>query len=289
MGSSRVYASLATVPSELNSHFDPMKTSRNLLFAALLISSPASFAAGQGAVPAPPPETGTTMQAVDGNNAYPVYKLAPFIGNYQVFRGSKPLGHATMRLVNTGGQRWRIDLSIRSTQGIAGMAGLNIQQSTVFDQVGEQYRPATQSTVQNALFGSRKTTGVYDWDKRNASWTGDVKKSRRGRTIELQQGDMSGLLINLALMRDARPGNRLSYRFVDDARMRTYEYATSPATENIRIGEVSYDTLRIERTNGSNDETMIWVTPEVPLPVRIYMKDNDADTLDLLLVDYKGT
>ncbi|MDO5611349.1 MAG: DUF3108 domain-containing protein [Pseudomonadota bacterium] len=265
-----------------------MNPIRQALSIALLASSPAVFAAAQDAVPATATETNTEIRMVDGHDAYPAYQLVPFAGNYQVFRGGKPLGNATMRLVNTGGQRWRIDLSIRGTQGIAGVAGLNIQQSTVFDQVGEQYRPATQSTVQNVLLGSRKTTGIYDWNTHSASWSGDVKKSRRGRTIALQAGDMSGLLINLALMRDARPGNQLSYRFVDDSRMRSYQYATAPATETIQIGEISYDALRVERSNGGNDETRIWVTPEVPLPIRIYMKDNDADALDLLLVDYKG-
>lgn len=265
-----------------------MNPIRLALCITLIASSPAVFAAGQDAVPAAPPAASASAQLVDGHDAYPTYTLAPFVGNYQVFRGGKPLGNATMRLVNTGGQRWRIDLSIRSTQGVAGLAGLNIQQSTVFDQIGEHYRPATQSTVQNAVFGSRKTTGLYDWKKGNASWTGDVKKSRRGRQIELQAGDMSGLLINLALMRDARPGNQLSYRFVDDSRTRIHQYSTAPATENIQIGDVGYDALRVERTNGGNDITRVWVTPEVPLPIRIYMKDNDTDALDLLLVDYKG-
>lgn len=246
---------------------------------ALPLQHSAMPASSENAVQSPAPEN---------HAAYPDYVLAPFSGNYQVFRGGKPLGNATMRLSHSGGQRWRIDLAIRGTQGLAGMAGFNIQQSTVFDEIGAQYRPISQSTVQGALFSSRRTTGLYDWNALTASWTGDVKKSRRGRKIELQPGDMSGLLINLALMRDARPGRQLSYRFVDDSRLRTYQYNTAAAPENIQIGDVPYSALRVERSNGGNDETRVWVTPDVPLPVRIYMKDNDADAIDLLLIDYKG-
>lgn len=216
------------------------------------------------------------------------YVLRPFSGTYQVFRGEKPLGTATMRLVNTGGARWRIDLSILGTQGLAGAAGVNIQQSTVFDAAGTQYRPISQSTVRHALFATRKTVGTYDWDKGQASWTGDVKKSRRGRVIALQPGDMSGLLINLAVMRDAKLGAALQYRFVDDSRMRVQNYAVAPATENVSIGDMNYDAMRIDRTQSGADRTTVWFTPEVPLPVRIHMQDGDDAPIDLMLIQYKG-
>lgn len=253
-----------------------------LLLIALGTSSPAlALPQETGAVAAPVPLE-TTHTPVP-------YQLRPFAGTYQVFRGGRPLGTAVMRLVNTGDRRWRIDLGIQSTQGIAGMAGLNIQQSTVFDEHQGHYRPLSQSTTRNALMATRRTTGRYDWNRGQAQWEGDVKKSRRGRQIALEAGDMSGLLINLALMRDARPGNSLAYRFVDDARLRTYTYRSAEARETLTIGEVSYDALRVERTNGGNDQTRLWVTEVVPLPVRIYMKDNDDEALDLLLVNYKET
>lgn len=225
---------------------------------------------------------------VESTTTLTPYVMRPFSGTYQVFRGEKPLGQATMRLVNTGGARWRIDLNIVGTQGLAGAAGVNIQQSTVFDATGGQYKPLSQSTVRHALFATRKTVGVYNWSTRQAAWSGDVKKSRRGRVIPLEAGDMSGLLINLAVMRDAKPGATLQYRFVDDSRMRMQSYAVAPATETVNIGEISYDAMRIDRTNAGEDRTTVWFTPEVPLPVRIHMKDGDDASLDLMLVQYKG-
>ena len=214
--------------------------------------------------------------------------LAPFTGTSQVFRDDKPLGRATMRLVNTAGARWRIDLDILGTRGLAGIAGINIQQSTVFDVVGGQYRPVTQATVRHALFRTRKTTGIYDWGKGAARWTGDIKASRRGREIALQPGDMSGLLINLALVRDARPGATLRYRFVDDGRMRPHEYAASAETEGVRVGDIDYEARRIDRVQSGNDRTVVWVARDVPLPVRIHMKDGDDPALDLMLIQYQG-
>ncbi len=236
---------------------------------------------------APPPAPGAAVLDADPTVTKP-FVLRPFTGTYQVFRNQQALGTATMRLVNTGGNRWRIDLNILGTQGLAGAAGVNIQQSTVFDAGGEQFRPISQSTVRRALFSTRKTVGVYDWGSNQASWSGDVKKSRRGRVIPLQAGDMSGLLINLAIMRDAKLGASLQYRFVDDGRMRPHHYAVAPATENVKVGEMNYDTLRIDRVQSGEDRTTVWFTPEVPLPVRIHMKDGEDAALDLMLTQYKG-
>ena len=258
-----------------------------LTASALALPMPGGSAlAQQTPVAQSPPQVPGAVDVARGEDA--PYQLRPFSGNYQVFRGERPLGTATMRLVNTGGNRWRIDLNIVGTQGIAGAAGVNIQQSTVFDANGNQYRPVSQSTVQRALFSTRKTVGTYDWGKSTASWSGDVKKSRRGRTIALQAGDMSGLLINLAIMRDAKLGASLQYRFVDDSRMRIQHYTVAPATENVKVGEMNYDTFRIDRVQSGEDRTTVWFTPEVPLPVRIHMKDGDDAALDLMLTQYKG-
>lgn len=254
-----------------------------LIALATALAAPVSYDALTPTVPA---VAQVVTASADAQPAAP-FVLRPFTGTYQVFRGEKPLGEATMRLVNTGGARWRIDLNILGTQGLAGAAGVNIQQSTVFDAAGNQFRPISQSTVRHALFATRKTVGVYDWSKNHASWSGDIKKSRRGRVIPLQAGDMSGLLINLAVMRDAQPGAALQYRFVDDARMRVQSYAVAPATETVNVGDVSYSAMRIDRTNAGEDRTTVWFTPEVPLPVRIHMKDGDDAPIDLMLIQYK--
>lgn len=259
---------------------------RHSLSIALLAAALAPAALATAQTPAPPTTAPAVVESTGATNV--PFVLRPFTGTYQVFRGESPLGQATMRLVNTGGARWRIDLNILGTQGLAGAAGVNIQQSTVFDASGNQFRPVSQSTVRHALFSTKKTVGVYDWGKNAASWTGDVKKSRRGRVIALQPGDMSGLLINLALMRDAKPGAALQYRFVDDSRMRIQQYAVAPATEIVNVGEMSYDTFRIDRVNAGADRTTMWFTPEVPLPVRIHLKDGDDAALDLMLTQYKG-
>ena len=105
--------------------------------------------------------------------------LAPFHARYAVYRDGKPMGDATLQLVALGKSRWRVDLRIEATRGLLGMAGLDLQQSTLFDLAGDRYRPLSQSSVRKVLFGKRVVTGVYDWPAGAARWTGDVKKTRR--------------------------------------------------------------------------------------------------------------
>jgi hypothetical protein len=213
--------------------------------------------------------------------------LEPFVASYEARHAGSPAGAATMRVVPAEGQRWRIDLDIDGNRGFAGLVGLNIDQSTVFEDAGGLYRPISQSTVRKALFFGRTTVGTYDWTRRTAQWTGSVKKERR-QPVALQDGDMSGLLINLAIMRDAGPGKALRYRFVDGGRVREHEYQAAPQTENIRVGELSYEALRVSRTNGGNDEMILWIADGVPTPVRILQRENGEDAVDLQLIEYQG-
>jgi hypothetical protein len=213
--------------------------------------------------------------------------LAPFSARYAVFRGGDPMGDATMQVVKLDGERWRVDLTIRASRGLLGLAGLNLQQSTLFAVDGARYRPLTQSTVRRALFGSKRTTGLYDWAAHRAQWQGDVKKTRRA-PVPLQDGDMSGLLINLAVLRDAQPGANLQYRFVDDGRVREHRYVVAPQREPQSVDDIGYDAMRVSRVHAGSDETTLWVVEGVPTPIRILQREDGEDALDLRLVEYTG-
>lgn len=213
--------------------------------------------------------------------------LQPFVATYEAFNRGELAGDATLRVVHNEGAQWRADLGIQGRRGFAGILGLNIQQSTVFDDVGDLYRPLTQSTVRKGVFLGKKILGVYDWSARSAQWQGDVKKERR-TPVALRDGDMNGLLIDLAIVRDARPGRRMEYRFVDGGRVRDHVYETAADAETVAVGDLSYSALRVSRVNGGNDETIFWVADGVPTPVRILQRENGQDAIDLRLIQYQG-
>jgi hypothetical protein len=223
--------------------------------------------------------------------ALPAAALEPFVASYEAWYEGRPAGTATMQVVRRGDPalaQWRVDLGIRGNRGFAGIVGLNLEQSTVFDAYDDQYRPLSQSTVRRAaVLFNRNITGTYDWRARTAQWTGDISRERRA-PLALQDGDMSGLLINLAAVRDAEPGGTLRYRFVDGGRVREHEYRVSGQTEPVAVGELEYQALRVERTNGGNDETIFWIADGVPTPVRILQREDGEDGIDLRLAEYRG-
>ena len=215
--------------------------------------------------------------------------LQSFVARYEVYNQGRALGTATMQVAPVAGDRWRVDLNLKGG-GLMRLAGLNLQQSTVFEQLGggpgrPGYRPISQALVKRVFLSNRRTVGVYDWNARSARWTGDVKESRR-RPVALQPGDMSGLLINLAVIRDARPGLTLRYRFVDDGRARDHVYQVADATETIQVGDLSYDAMRVERLQGGSEQTVIWVAAGVPTPIRILQREDGHEAIDLRLIEY---
>ncbi|MGY3265345.1 DUF3108 domain-containing protein [Lysobacter sp. HA35] len=217
--------------------------------------------------------------------ALPAQAMQPFHATYDVYRGGRDLGVATLQVVPDG-NHWRVDL-VMDGKGLIGLAGLNAQQSTVFDEVNGAYRPLSQSTLRKMLFTRKQTTGVYDWASQRAVWTGDVKKTRQA-PVALQAGDMSGLLINLAVIRDAQPGQMLQYRYVDSGRARLQRYAVATQPDDISVGELQYSALRVDRVQSGDEQTSIWVAEGVPTPIRILQRENGEDTYDLRLIEYKG-
>lgn len=229
-------------------------------------------------VPAEPAQAG--LEAAEAQPR----ALEAFLASYQVFNQGRALGTATMQVAPAEGERWRVDLNLKGG-GVMRLAGLNLQQSTVFETHDNQYRPLSQALVKRVFLSNRKTVGVYDWNARSARWTGDVKESRR-RPVPLQAGDMSGLLINLAVIRDAQPGRTLHYRFVDDGRAREHVYRVAAETETIQVGDLSYDAMRVERIQSGSEQTVIWVAAGVPTPIRILQREDGEDATDLRLTGY---
>ncbi|OBU69864.1 hypothetical protein A9K58_04105 [Stenotrophomonas maltophilia] len=270
-----------------------MKTS-TLLPTSLLLSLAVFPGTGRGQQAPTPPSPAPAAQAPAAPAAPMLPALAweppplqPFSATYQAFYKGREAGDASMQVTHTGGNQWRVDMQVVGRRGFASVLGLNIEQSTVFEERGGQYAPLSQSTVRKGLFLGKKAVGTYDWQAGTAQWSGDVEK-KRAQPIALQPGDQSALLINLAIMRDARPGTTMHYRYVDMGKVRQHDYQAAPQTENVEVGDLSYNALRVYRTNGGNNETILWIANGVPTPVRILQREDGEDRVDLRLIEYQG-
>jgi hypothetical protein len=271
-----------------------------LALASLGLLAPAAIVLAQATAPVTAPATPSAPAAAQAPapaaapvapalpaEAWTPPPLQPFVATYQALYKGREAGDARMQVSHSGGDEWRVDLGVQGRSGFASILGLNIEQSTVFRTQDGRYVPQSQSTVKKAVFFGKKVTGVYDWKQGVARWDGDLKKDRQ-QPIPLQPGDQSALLINLSIMRDATPGKTMTYRFVDVGRVREHVYHAAEQTETVQVGDLSYDALRVSRTNGGKNETILWIANGVPTPVRILQREDGEDRIDLRLTEYQG-
>lgn len=231
------------------------------------------------------------LAGASAQDAVATPELKPFTATYTAYFQGDKAGDAKMQVAPLSGDQWKLDLDIHGHIGFLNLLAINMDQSTVFENANGRYRPLTQSTTRHAFFSNKLMQANYDWQAMQASWNGDLKlkKAKKGDdAVALQPGDLSVLLLNLAVIRDAAPGRNMNYRVVDNGKAREYDFAAAAQTEIVAVDDLSYDALRVTRTNGGKTEMIFWVANGVPTPVRILQRKDGKDFVDLRLVDYQG-
>ncbi|WP_064749287.1 DUF3108 domain-containing protein [Lysobacter antibioticus] len=200
----------------------------------------------------------------------PASAAKPFSADYSAsYMGMQGAGRMTVAPAD--GNRWKYDLSISSPLA-------ELRQSTTFEDNGGKLRPISGSDSSKVLTKKKNTAATYDWSRGVATWTGDVKADRAG-PIKLQAGDLDALLVNLAIVRDAAAGKPMSYRMVEGGRVKQLTY-TVVGKEAVNVGGKSQQATKVSSKNGDK-ETIAWVVPSVPVPVRILQRENGSDAIDL--------
>ncbi|HEY0332481.1 MAG TPA: DUF3108 domain-containing protein [Stenotrophomonas sp.] len=202
----------------------------------------------------------------------PALALQPFTADYQAnYMGMQANG--TMTLAPAGNGQWKYTLQIQNQLA-------NLTQNTTFDEHNGFLRPLSGNDSSALLVKKRSVQANYDWTANQATWTGDVKPERRG-PVKLQPGDMDALLINLAIARDLHAGKPLTYRMVDEGRIKPMTY-TVMGKENITVNGKQQQATKVSRTDG-NKELIAWIVPDLPVPARLLQKENGQDSLDLTI------
>lgn len=209
--------------------------------------------------------------------AAPAHAVEAFTANYQASAMGMQ-GQGQMTVAPQGGNRWQYSLSVKNQV-------VDLSQKTVFDEHNGQLRPLSSSDNSRVLIKKKAVDTVYDWDKAQASWSGDVKPDRAG-PIKLQAGDMDALLVNLAIVRDVAAGRKpLSYRMVESGRAKNMTYQIS-GKEQLTIAGKPHDATKIIRNDGDK-QTIVWVVAEIPVPARILQRENGQDAIDLTLTTWR--
>ena len=200
----------------------------------------------------------------------PALAIAPFKADYRAsYMGLQADG--VMQLERQQGNRWRYSLQVRNQMA-------DLRQSTVFDIHNGHLRPLSSEDSANLLIKRRSIQADYDWADRQAVWRGDLRADRRG-PVALREGDMDALLINLAVTRDLADGKPLSYRMVDEGRVRQMQWEVV-GKEAVTVDGASKQATKVVRRTDKR-EMYVWLVPGMPVPARVLQRENGIDTVDL--------
>ena len=202
----------------------------------------------------------------------PAHALEPFSADYEAsYMGLSATGR--MSVERQGGNQWKYTLRIANKVA-------QLTQVTVFEDNNGKWRPLSGEDASLLLIKKIHRSAVYDWAAGVARWSGDVKPERAG-PVPLQAGDVDGLLLNLAIARDAAGGKPLRYRMVDEGRAKQMNFSVA-GTESISIGGKPMQATKLVSTNG-NKQMLIWVVDGIELPARILQRKDGKDDIDLRL------
>ncbi|TYT26923.1 DUF3108 domain-containing protein [Luteimonas viscosa] len=209
----------------------------------------------------------------------PLAAIEPFTADYGAqYMGMQADGRMT--LAPAGDNRWKYSLEVTG-------AGARLAQSTVFEATGGQWRPLSGNDSQGGESGlaamlvkKRSVNATYDWDSGKATWDGDVKPDRRG-PVKLQAGDVDGMLMNLALVRDFKAGKPLSYRLVEDGRVKRQAFRPA-GTEDISVAGKTRKATKVTWKDDNRSITA-WIVDDLPVPARILQQRDGRDHIDLQL------
>lgn len=185
--------------------------------------------------------------------------------------------NATMSLAPAGANRWTYSMNVQN-------ALVQLNRASTVDASGSQLRPVGNRETINMLVKKKSKQASFDWAGGQATWSGDVKADRRG-PVKLQAGDVDGMTLNLAIVRDALAGKPMRYRLIENGKAKPLAFSNA-GKENVSVGGESMAAIKVSGNDG-NSRMTLWVVDGIPVPVRIQQQDDDGDTIDLRLQSVK--
>lgn len=226
--------------------------------------------------PRPGSWTAAAAAALLSVASLPVAAMEAFKASYQA-SAMGMVGEGQMSVSPQGQGRWQYQLQVKNQL-------VDLSQSTVFDEVEGRLRPLSSSDDSRIMVKQKSVDTVYDWGTRQATWSGDIKPERAG-PVALQAGDMDALLVNLAIVRDVAAGRPLNYRLVENGKIKPMTYQVS-GKEAITVQGKSLQATKVVRNDGDK-QMVVWVVPEVPVPVRILQREDGQDSIDLRISSWQ--
>ncbi|GMV29371.1 MAG: hypothetical protein AMXMBFR59_14960 [Rhodanobacteraceae bacterium] len=231
-------------------------------FAALLV-----FCASSVSVLAAPPDasgTGTPLH----------HPLKPFVATYDVKRGGKTIGEATMTLSRDAANGWTLVTETRGTAGMARLLGLDVREESHFtDLGGTTLQSIDYRYRQDAALKSKQRRIEFDWTANEARVTDRDKLFR----YVLQPGTVDRHLVVLALARQqgAEPPLQLAVASKDAVERQIFARREN---RMLRTSAGEFSATRYERTDKPG-KGHSWYTTQLLAPLQVEQVQKDGNNI----------
>lgn len=206
--------------------------------------------------------------------------IQPFKSDYSLVRNGKAIGRAHIELIQ-GKDGWQFTTTSEGTEGLAGIAGVRIDENSTFRWQGG--RPETMHYTYFQKAAWKKKNRRVDVDHA----TKRIEAGDDDGTVALAYapGTVDRNLVVLALAADLKAKHdALEYRVADKREIGTHRYKVV-GRETIATARGRFDCIKVERIREkAGRTTTTWIAPALGYtPVRIVQKEPDGETLEMLL------
>lgn len=200
--------------------------------------------------------------------------LTPFVATYDVRRGGKVIGEATMTLSRAGSNEWTLVTETRGTAGMAKLLGLDVREESRFtDLNGASLQSSDYRYKQDATLKSKQRRIEFDWAAKEARVTDKDEQFR----YALQPATVDRQLVVLALARAnlAQPPLSFSVASKDAIERQVFEPREN---KTISTPAGQFPAIRYERTDKPGKGSS-WYTPALLAPLQVEQVQKDGNNI----------
>ncbi len=210
--------------------------------------------------------------------------LTPYVAEYELLRGGSVAGVATITLEHGDEGQWRMRDHARGTQGLALLAGFEVDQVSHFRQTSKGLACESFRYRQTGLRKREREVTCSD------GAGGIVSRDHRGEyRFDAQAGVIDRQTVSVAIGLDLAAGKRgtLSYQVVDREQLERNRYRVK-GEETVEVPYGRVRALKVERLReDSARNTTLWFGPDQGMvPVRIAQNDG-SEGFELRLVSLR--
>jgi hypothetical protein len=204
----------------------------------------------------------------------PLKPLKPFVATYDVKRGGKVIGEATMTLSRAGDKEWTLVTETRGTAGMAKLLGLDVREESRFTDINAYAMQSVDYRYkQDATLKSKQRHIEFDWSANEARVTDKDELFR----YAMNPGALDRQLVVLALARTTthEPSLTLSVAGKESVEQQVFERRenrpfSTPAGE--------FSAVRFERTDKPGKGSS-WHAAQTLAPLQIEQVQKDGNNI----------